>query len=345
MDEHVTGPLRELRYKCLDESVDQLMAGSLLRSSLVALLDGRELDPFVARFHTLERSQLPPRADNCLRFVACMQAVADVLGNDCGVRLANDVVDDALQFAENKAYLWPSFIDLAMGLALRWGDRQRAQTLLTMRMKAPLGSDLHALGLLTHAIGLDGSDAQTKADLGHLSADAALFMTGTAVASTLLGMAAIHDPKQFQDELSHQARVWNTASQQVERLPAVWSLNSNERRLCLSVEVRGSGDLHACAGWALDDLVYLLPGHLDQLMRKQVPLSQISGAKTRNQVTAALNDGHLTMAARLRGVHLSQADRAALLARQDGALNWIRHEFSELRSLPAGLEITVSNDL
>jgi hypothetical protein len=320
------------------------MPGGLLRSILVALLDEREMAPLAARFRALEDSPLPPRADNCLRFVACMQATADVLGANREIRMANERIDEALHLVENKDYLWTSLVDLALGLALRWGDRQRARELLVKRMDAPLGTDLHALGFLMNAIGRDSPDTQTLPDLGYLAADAALLMTGTAVASTLLGLAALHGTKQFPSDLINQVRLWNSESQRVERSTAKWSLNSQDKHLSLSVDVRGSGDLHACAGWALDDLVYGLPGHLDQLLRKQVPLELISGVKTRSQVTTALSEGHLTIVAQLHGIQLSQDDCAALVARQDAALAWIRHRHSVMRGVQANLRIVVSDD-
>jgi hypothetical protein len=328
-----------LRHDCLDEAPVGLRPGSLVQSVLVALLDGRDVEPLREQFHRLAQEPVPPRADNRLRHVASMQAVADLLGEACDVRLSPAEIDVAIDEVAGEAYLWPSFIDLAMALSLRLGDRGHAKALSLRRLKAPLGEDVPTLTHLLHVASSFEADAQSLPELGYLGAQTALSRTGTARTATTLALAAVHDGKGFAAALRERARQWDAACGGVDRGAAQWAIDPETRTVRLTVTVRGNGSLHECAGWALDDVVYRWPLHVDRLMKREVPLEAIRGAKTRKAVLGAIQKGGIEAVADLQGVTLATDDLAALTARQNAGLAWIRVNHAALAEQIGGIRI------
>ena len=285
------GPLAELRHAWVLQDVATVPAGSLASWVLTALLDGRDLAPLRARYHELLKEPMDSRADNRLRRVAFMRVVADLLEETYEPRLTEADINEALEHVGRTPYLWPSFLDLAIALALRFGDRRHARSLVARRLAAPLIDDPHTLVHGLFAESSSGLDEQSLPELGYLGAGAALWMSGTAPAATLLALAAVHGEKGFAMCLQEQARKWSGACGAFEREPARWAMDRKTKMLSLTVTVRGAGSLHECAGWALDDLVYGWHQHLDRLMRCDVRMDEIRGGKTRKESLSAASKG------------------------------------------------------
>lgn len=268
-----------------------------------------------------------------------MRLRSDLLGEPYPVRLSQAEIDAAVEWATGRDYLWPTLVDLAMALSLRSGDRPHARVLSQQRAKAPLGEDVQTLTQLLHVQASNVADAQSLPELGHLGAEGALSMFGTARTATLLALASAHGDEGFAAALVAQARLWDAASEGIERASPRWSLDPRTRALRLTVTVRGNGGLHACAGWALNDLVYAWPLHIRRLVQREVPLAEVRGAKTRNAIAQAVEEGRIEAVADLQGPTLSHDDLTALVARQDAGLAWIRANHVELAALPAGLRV------
>lgn len=332
-------PLDLLRYACIDENVSDLQAPDLILSALVYTVDGRDTRDLVARFHELGAQGIPPRADNRLRHVACLQAAADVLGLDYPVRLPDEAVMAAVAEVSGEGYMWETFLDLALGLSLRHGSRGTAQALAAERLRAPLGANLLTTVQLLHQQVSGEPDAMSAAELGHLGAEAALSMGGTARAATPLALVAVHGAALFPARLVEQAKVWAESVGRVERDPLRWTIDPQTKGVRATLTLRATGSLSECAGWALEDLVYLWPKHIERLMKRELPLEMIHGAKTRKAVLDAVKKGGIEAAVDLQGATVPEDQLAALIQRQDAGLAWIRANHAELSQQPSGIRL------
>jgi hypothetical protein len=335
----MTSPLDILRYDLIDENASTLQAPPLIRSALVYTVDGRDTSSLVARFHELCAQEIPPRADNRLRHVACLQAAADVLGLNYPVRLPDEAVLAAVAEVSGSDSMWETFLNLALGLSLRHGSRGTAQALAAERLRAPLGADLHNTVQLLHQQVSGEPDGMTAAELGHLGGLAALSMSGTARAATLLALVAVQGAAWSPARLVEQAKAWAECAGRVERDPLRWTIDPQTKGVRATLTVRATGSLSECAGWALEDLVYLWPEHIERLMKRELPLEMIHGAKTRKAVLDAVKKGGIEAAVDLQGATVPEDQLAALIQRQDAGLAWIRANYADLSQQPNGIRL------
>lgn len=331
--------LDQLRYACIDENVATLQAPALVRSALVYTVDGRDTQGLAARFRELAVQESPSRPDNLLRHVACMQAAADVLGVDGPKRLSDAQIEAGVSEVSGEDYLWPTFLDLALGLSLRYGNQEVARTLASQRLRAPLGVDLHTMVQLLHLQSFSLADAMTTSELGYLGGLAALSMGGTARAATQLALVAASGVAWSPALLVERARACDGCMGQVERDPLQWSIDPESKGVRATLTVRAAGHLRDCVGSVLEDLVYLWPLHLDRLMNRQLPLTRIRGAKTRKAVLDAVKKGGIEAVLDLHGTTLAADQLTALVARQDAGLAWIRANHVELSDQPSGIRL------
>lgn len=331
--------LGALRYRCLDENEATLQAPPLVRSALISTLDRRDTQGLIARHRELAAQELPPRPDNRLRHVACLQAASDVLGEDYAVRLSDEEIRDGVAQVRGEDYLWPTFLDLGLALSLRHGRLEAAHGLAMQRLKAPLGPDLHTTVQLLHARSSTKADALAMSELGHLGALAALSMGGTAQAATPLALVAACGAAWSPALLLERARAWDGCVGKVERDDLQWSIDPATKGVRATLTVRTAGDLCDCAGSVLEEFVYSWPLHLDRLVNRQVPLTEIRGATTRKAVLAAVKSGGVEAVLDLRGTTLAPHQLAALVERQDAGLSWIRANHAALSEQPSGIRL------
>jgi len=336
--------LNLLRYACINENVATLQAPDLVHSALVYTLDGRNTQGLIERFHEIAAQDSPPRPDNRFRHMACMQAAADVLGEDYATRLSDDDIVAGVAVVSGKDYLWPTFLDLALGLSLRYGHHGAAKALASERLRAPLGADLHTMVQLLNQESSGQVDAMTTPELGHLGGLAAVWMGGKTQAATSLALVAANGAAWSPSRLVEQAKVWDACIGQIDREPLRWAIDPETKGIRATLTVRAAGDLHGCAGWILEDLVYLWPEHIDRLMKRQVPLEDIHGAKTRKSVLEAVKKGGIEAVVDLQGATMLADQLAALVKRQNAGLAWIRANHVELSDQPSGIRLIGAPD-
>ncbi len=304
-----------------------------LRQALSAVIVGRGLKEARARFATLLEKPLAARPDNRLREMTVRQATADILGMDSGHSPTVAELGAGIDEIRGVRGMWQTLLENGAALALRTGQTKWAKKALAERLETPESKSNIWLTLLLHAQQANGVDVQSLPELGFFAVTSAWDATIETVPS-LLALAAVHGPEAFGEKLHKEGAAWDRACAKVERGEPSWSVNADG--VALTVTIKGKGSLRRAAPWALEDLVYRFAQRVDDLMSERVPAGEIAGPKKRARrlaIESATEQGIRAVAVLEGGATLAEEDRAALEARQDAGLDWVRARYSGLSGL------------
>ncbi len=326
---------RELsRHKASTPYPDAHVAAAL-SANILGRTDTASLDEAFNRLAAEPPGEL---ASNRLREVTVLQSLADLLGKQCPRQLDESDFEDSFAPVRDLQKGLAGLLDDGVALALRYKAGAIARAAIEERRQAKVTVDVVTLTHLLHTCSAPALDAQSTAELGYLCLLAIRAGSGVNVRATVLTLAAIHGPEALRSMLKKQARRFDEASGGLDVGEPRWRLEKG-KRIALTVVIRGNGKLHDAAPWAFDEVVYRLPEHVEALMSKSVPFEEIEGAKSKSAALKAASERGIETHAVLDGVSIGDDDLAALEARQDAALSWVRESFPELRDWRAKIQI------
>jgi hypothetical protein len=304
----------------------------LLRKAVAAVILGRGVSEARARFAALQDQPLQARPDNRLHDVAVRQATADILGVDAQFDYHDSEIAAGIAKARGVQGTWQRLLEEGAGLALRRRAMREAGDVLHERVETEGISRSLNLTLLLHVDTTKTADAQSLSELGFFAVTSASDATVDPI-SSMLALAFAHGHASFGETLQKCARSWDRASAKIKRSEPKWALDANDA-LSLTVTVTGKGSLRDAAPWALEDLVYRFPEHIDALMCKRVAPAEIGGSSKNGKHSALKAAKHgIEAIALLKGVKLEDEDRAALAKRQEAGLAWVRAHHPSLAKL------------